>query len=232
MIPKKLFFTYKTDDIPRFYQENLKRWQSYCSDWEMLYYSDQKVFSFFKKHFPEYAEDLQKISHGAVIADLFRYAVLYIHGGMYNDIDTIPLKKIPDEWLRSKSVVGYEYQPSQFDCVLVPSFSSDTLCQWSLLSEPENPLFKEALDQSIERIRKKKHTFKTVIDVLEATGPLLFTQIAQPYLKNPDYLFLDMDVFSPIHLKKVSLDQCVVFHQYHGRSGWKMELQCPHIKII
>ncbi|MCB1110304.1 MAG: hypothetical protein KDK64_04930 [Chlamydiia bacterium] len=231
MIPKRLHFTYKTDELPRIYQENLARWQAYAPGWEILYYSDRKVLRFFEKHFPEYVSDFKNIQLGVVKADLFRYGVLYIFGGMYNDMDTIPLKPIPEEWLSYESVVGYEYQPSKYSCSPVPSYHADILCQWSLLATPQSPLFKEALDRSIDNLRQKNYQLKYPADVLKATGPIHFTQIANRYLEDPQVLFLDMPILSPIYLKETDLTQCVVFHQFHGKSGWKLELQCPQIKL-
>jgi mannosyltransferase OCH1-like enzyme len=232
MIPKKLHFTYKTDDLPRIYKENLKRWQAYCPDWEMILHTDRKVLKFFERHFSQYSNDIKKIRQGVVLADLFRYGVLYIFGGMYNDIDTIPLNPIPDEWLTLESVIGYEYQPSKFECSPVPSYSTDTLCQWSFLAKPKHPLFKEALDKGMENLKEKNFELKHERDVLTATGPLLFTEIATKYLDTPEVLFLDMDVFAPIYLKTPNLSNCIVFHQFHGRSGWKLEFQCPQIKLL
>ena len=242
MIPKKLHFTYKTDDLPRIYKENLKRWQAYCPDWEMILHTDRKVHKFFERHFPHYASDIKNIRQGVVLADLFRYGVLYIFGGMYNDIDTIPLNPIPESWLSFESVIGYEHQPSKFECCpgeslpglhpLLPSYLTDTLCQWSFLARPKHPLFKEALEKCMENLKENNFVLKHDRDVLTTTGPLFFTEIANKYLDAPEILFLDMDVFAPIYLKTPNLSNCIVFHQCHGKSGWKLEFQCPQIKLL
>lgn len=231
MIPKKLHFTYKTDDLPKIYQENLARWKDFCPDWEIYYYSNEKVYEFFNEYFPKYSEEIAKIKHGVVLADLFRYAVLYIHGGMYSDIDTIPLKRIPKKWLDMESVLGYEYQPSKYLCMTIPSYSKDTLCQWSFLSRKGHPLFKEVLENCIAKLKEKNFKFALAKEILETTGPILFTEVSEKYLLDPKVLVLDMDVFAPIYLKEADFTNAAIFHQFHGTSGWKLELQMPHIDI-
>ena len=232
MIPKQLHFTYKSDDLPRIYEENLSRWQSLCPGWELHYYSNQKVLKFFRDFMPEYLSDIQKVKQGVVLADLFRYGVLYIHGGMYNDIDTVPLRALPENWLYRDVVIGHEYQPSKFECLSIPSYTKDILCQWSFLAKPGTSLFKEAIDVGIENLRERNFKVANTVDVLKVSGPIHFTNVAKKHIKNSNTLVLDMGVFAPKYLKKTDLSQTVVFHQYHGNSGWKLELSCPHVKLI
>ena len=180
MIPKKLHFIYtrKSLPLPEKYEKNIKEWQRLCPDWEVHLYTDEEIQNIFNLHFPEYVEELPKIPIGAMVADVFRYAVIYLYGGMYNDIDTVPLKKIPEHWLNYDAVIGYEYQPDQFPQLLSPLWKYDPIfCQWSFLSHPKNPLFKEALDSAFHRLREASFTPKKQVDVLNLTGPLLFTSV-------------------------------------------------------
>ena len=231
MIPKKLHFTYRSASLPPIYQENLRRWHAYFPDWEMRLYTDQDILYHFEVYFPHYLRDIQRVSLGALKADLFRYAIMHTFGGMYNDLDTIPLATIPDEWLSYESIIGYEYQPSTYCCSKVPSYNEDTLCQWSFLAAPGAELFKDALDQSILALREREYQFQLPLEVLETTGPIKFTQAAKPYLEKPQTLLLDMPYFSPIYLKEIDLSNCIVFHQFHGTTGWKFQLKCPHLKL-
>ena len=53
---------------------------------------------FLQQHFPEYVSVFRRL-HGAHKADLFRYAVLYVHGGVYMDIKiklVRPLEEVVD----------------------------------------------------------------------------------------------------------------------------------------
>jgi hypothetical protein len=58
------------------------------STWEYKFYSDEAAASFLSTHFPsEIREAYDELRPGAFKADLFRYCVLLIHGGVYADVD-------------------------------------------------------------------------------------------------------------------------------------------------
>ena len=229
MIPKKLHFTYRTERAPEKFQKNLKQWERMCPDWEIHYYSDAMIFGFFEKHFPEYLSDLSKITLGAALADVFRYALLYIHGGMYTDIDTIPLKKIPVDWLNYQTVLGYEFQRGKGSADF--RYKHDVICQWTMLSAPKNPLFKEALNKCIKNLRDINFHFSVPRQVLLATGPLLFTSIANNYLQLDQTLILDMEIFGSFPETLPVSERSVVEHQYHGKHGWALSVKFPNIRL-
>lgn len=233
MIPKKLNFTYINDDLPLKYQDNLKKWKTNCPNWEIHYYSDEAVQAFFDQYFPQYATDIPKVPNGAMIADLFRYAVLYIHGGLYSDIDTVPARKIPEEWFSKECVFGYEYQPSKFPESMRPPWRNEEyFCQWTLLSSPKYPLYKDALDRSFQGLRAIDFEVERGKVVLEVGGPMLFTKVAKAYISRPEVLVLDADFFScnddfDFPLTKRS----VVQHQFDGNQGWILNVKLPHLKL-
>jgi len=60
------------------------------SGWEYKFYDDKDAEAFLSLHFPvEVTEAFNAIIPGAFKADLFRYCVLFIYGGVYADVDTI-----------------------------------------------------------------------------------------------------------------------------------------------
>jgi len=233
MIPKKIHFTYASENLPETYQENLKKWKEMCPDWEFSFYSDEKIYQLFKEHFPDYYEELPKIPYGAMLADFFRYAVLFVHGGLYSDIDTIPLKKIPETWLNYEVVIGYEYQPSKFpESLRYPWNEKEFLCQWTLLSASGNLLFKEALELSFQRLRKRNYQANCIFDVLNTAGPLLLTDVASPHLTNPELLILDADYFGCREDEHFPFtDRSVIKHQCHGKNRWMIEVKMPHLNL-
>lgn len=232
MIPKKLYFTYAHDEPPELYIWNMKRWATHCSDWEIHYFSDQKIFLFFKENLPEYYPKLFQIPLGVVLADIFRYAVLYVQGGMYMDIDTIPLKPIPDEWLQYDLVVGYELQPSKFP--MTPAGKDgyeEVFCQWALLARPKHSLFKELLDQCFSALHARDFEVQTMRDVLEICGPIQFTKVMHQYQNSPRTLLLDMDVFASTEQYLPPTERSVIKHQFHGHLGWQLALEAKHLKL-
>ena len=213
MVPKKLHFTYKKSKLPEKYQANLAQWGEFCPEWELYYYTDEDIQAYFDCEFPEYAQELQKIPPGTMVADVFRYAVLYKDGGLYSDIDTIPLKGIPDEWLKFDAVIGYECQPDKFPQLLsgVQNLTV-TYCQWTFLSSPGNPLFKEALDRSFQGLREVDFAPE-----IHLVGSPLFTSVVKDFQEKGNNLILDADYFATDPRKKFpQTERSVIQHQFDG----------------
>ena len=60
------------------------------SGWEYKFYTDDEAGSFLAEHFPpQVREAYELLIPGAFKADLFRYCVLLIRGGVYADVDTM-----------------------------------------------------------------------------------------------------------------------------------------------
>jgi mannosyltransferase OCH1-like enzyme len=60
------------------------------SGWEYRFYDDDAIESFLQTHFPpEIFEAYNSLIPGAFKADLFRYCVLLIYGGVYADMDVL-----------------------------------------------------------------------------------------------------------------------------------------------
>jgi mannosyltransferase OCH1-like enzyme len=58
------------------------------SGWQHKFYTDVESASFLDTHFPkEVREAYDTLLPGAFKADLFRYCVLLIYGGVYADVD-------------------------------------------------------------------------------------------------------------------------------------------------
>ena len=59
-------------------------------------YDDNDIYDLIKKHYPDDIKTLKKIEKGAILADVFRYLILYLEGGVYSDMDCMPLKPVDD----------------------------------------------------------------------------------------------------------------------------------------
>ena len=66
----------------------MESWKN--SGWEYKFYDDAKGIEFLKTHFPpEVLEAFNALIPGAFRADLLRYCVLLIYGGIYVDVDVM-----------------------------------------------------------------------------------------------------------------------------------------------
>ena len=98
IIPKKIHLTCK--DKKKFnnkiWMMCLYKYYKLYPNYEIIVYDNNDIYKIFEKHYPEYLEKIKKIKIGAILADIFRYLILYLEGGIYSDFDCEPLKNIDE----------------------------------------------------------------------------------------------------------------------------------------
>lgn len=98
LIPRKIIQTGKS---PAKSDSRLHKaaetWKKLNPEYTYEFFNDKQCASFIKKHFhTRTLEAFHTLKPGAFKADLFRYCYLYIHGGVYCDMDTEPYKPLRD----------------------------------------------------------------------------------------------------------------------------------------
>jgi hypothetical protein len=96
VIPKLIHQTYKDlNKVPRKVYENIRE---FAPEYDHKLYDDKDIEYFLRQHFQSSVlQAFQTLKHGAHKADLFRYCILYIEGGIYLDIKTeliLPVKTL------------------------------------------------------------------------------------------------------------------------------------------
>ena len=97
IIPKKIFQTWevKGNKISIEMQKIIDSWKKFNPDYEFYFYDKEDRELFIKNNFPKKIYDAYcRILPGAYKADLWRYCILYIYGGVYVDIDSLCLSKL------------------------------------------------------------------------------------------------------------------------------------------
>jgi Glycosyltransferase sugar-binding region containing DXD motif len=91
LIPRIVHQTWFEELDPESYPNMSRLVESFKqSGWEYRFYTDDDAVSFLKRHFPvAVLEAYQALTPGAFKADLFRYCVLLISGGVYADVDVL-----------------------------------------------------------------------------------------------------------------------------------------------
>jgi hypothetical protein len=83
----KIYMTYKKP-VP---DKVFDRWKKYNPDYEVDFSLDEDCILFLKQHFNDYVANLFcSIKKGMFKADLWRLCKLYVHGGVYADVDLVP----------------------------------------------------------------------------------------------------------------------------------------------
>ena len=204
---------------------------------------------------PDLVEVFIDLQDAILRADLIRYLVLLSDGGVYSDVDTRALQPI-DHWIpeslapKVSVVVGVEY-----DVLDGNRWSDWTLdlqfCTWTMMSRAGHPLMEKAVERVVAGLKKLARKQGVTIsgikasyhDVLDTTGPALFTEavfeyltekIGQPYtwknvtnLKHEilveDVLILPINAFGSgqahSHSGSVEADDAYVSHMFKG--SWK-----------
>jgi mannosyltransferase OCH1-like enzyme len=86
-IPKFIFQTWYTLDLPPKMRENVELLKQQNPEFEHYLFNDEECIQFIKDNFDQNVVDAyNSLVPGAYKADLWRYCILYIYGGIYLDI--------------------------------------------------------------------------------------------------------------------------------------------------
>lgn len=86
-IPKIIFQTCWSHDIPKKWQSSPKSIKELMSDWNYTLFDDDENRAFIKKHFPDFLKYYDAFPYAIQRADAIRYCWIYINGGIYMDLD-------------------------------------------------------------------------------------------------------------------------------------------------
>jgi len=157
MIPKIIHQTFETKNKPVGMAKACESWRVNNHDYVYLFYDAAERIDFIKEHFEKpVLTAYDTILPGAFKADLFRYCVLYIRGGIYVDSDTICLTSI-DKYINSNDKLVVVRDDPMAKKWLANAFIAVT---------PKHPLMWEAINQAVKNIQSKHEQF-----YLDYTGP-------------------------------------------------------------
>lgn len=149
---------------------------------------------------PEVLEAYESLPMPVLKADLFRYLILFARGGIYSDIDTFAIQSA-DNWIPSNVpaesiglVIGIEADPDREDWADWYSRRIQ-FCQWTIQSKPGHPVLREIISRITNatltlKQSGKLHTFKDS-DVVDLTGPAIWTDTIMDYFNDERYFNLD-----------------------------------------
>lgn len=90
---KLAFQTYRDKSlIPSKVEEN---WKEFAPEYTRIVLDDQEAIEFLQRHYsPNVTEKFMSLTNGAHKADLLRYCILYVYGGLYADIKTVWIRPV------------------------------------------------------------------------------------------------------------------------------------------
>jgi len=134
---------------PYFYEQ----WDSLHPGWEHILWTDEMNEKLIKCYFPEYLPKFERIAVKVKQADFIRHAYMLVYGGVYADMDYLPLQN--HDWF-------YEKMDSErVGALLSNEKSHGVALEWSM-SRSGHPMWRRCMDMCDPRAGR---------DPVETTGP-------------------------------------------------------------
>jgi hypothetical protein len=151
IIPRIVHQTYFEKLTPQKYPNLSRLVESFKrSGWEYKFYSDEDARNFLSTHFTaEVREAYEGLRPGAFKADLFRYCVLLIYGGVYADVDIL-LESTLDFSVADD--VGFMVPVDE------PGIPVDKrMCLWNglIAAAPGHPFLLQAIETVVNQVRNR-----------------------------------------------------------------------------
>ena len=166
-IPKNIFQTWNTLEMPPKMQQSVNKLKSGHPEFIHYLYDDKMCREFIQTHFDKnVVKAFDTLRPGAYKADLWRYCVLYIKGGIYLDIkyecvDGFSLNELLD---REYFVLD---RPGWWKKGQIGIYNGVMVCT------AQNPILRMAIDKIVENVKNKDYG----MNILYPTGPGLLGEM-------------------------------------------------------
>lgn len=172
-IPKAIYQTWHTKNLPPHMKQCVNRLKAQNPDYKHYLYDDKDCREFIKKNFSSNVLNaFDNLIPGAYKADLWRYCILYVNGGIYLDI----------KYDIKNGFSFNELSPYKEYFVLErPGFwenNSYGIYNALMICHPKNPVLLKCINKIAENVENKYYG----INALYPTGPGL---LGNMYFKKP-----------------------------------------------
>jgi len=180
-IEKNIHQSWKSTNLPAL--SDADSWKRLNPGYNYTMWTDAECDRFVQQSFPRIYPFYQRLPRPVLKADLFRYLVVLEHGGVWGDIDTKCLKSI-DVWSGGRNVsaiIGVEFDSSDH---IIDWFSEVKLqfVQWAFAAAKGHPMMHHVVDTIIHRHFISSDQRLKGTEVLELTGPTIWTEAILNYL--------------------------------------------------
>jgi mannosyltransferase OCH1-like enzyme len=197
--PRKIWQTWKVDPLG-FEERDLsvaRTWTAKNPDYRYEVLTDQNDIYYVETHFGPAGFNRLDIVYmykslrlKIIKADLLRYLVMYVEGGVYTDIDVEALKPIhrfiPQRYSERdiEMVIGVEIDQPDFNNHTILGKKSQSFCQWTFMCKPRLPVMMVLINNILKWLNQVALDQKVSIsdiqlgfdEVISGTGPSAFTK--------------------------------------------------------
>jgi mannosyltransferase OCH1-like enzyme len=172
-IPKIIWQTYKTKDLPKEANNAHKTWIDKNPGYTVNLYDDNDIENHIKTYWGEDMMEFYKaLPIGVMKADLWRYLVIEKIGGVYTDIDSECILPI-NNW---------ENVNSKKDMLLIGLENNQDFCQWTFMASPNHPCMTFVCNYILNNWKKNGINTKDKNYVHATTGPSIWRKAISEYL--------------------------------------------------
>lgn len=175
-IPKKIYQSWKTKNLPEKMNSIVQRTKEMNPEYEYELWDDTDCKNFLLKNFGQnYANAFDILIPGAFKCDFWRYAILYVNGGVYMDLDMTPeapFREILKDSDKFVSIVDMKaiFRPK---CAIYQAF---------IACVPGHPIMLHSLQLAFHNIVTRRYE---VLENLSITGPVVVGIALNMYWNNP-----------------------------------------------
>jgi mannosyltransferase OCH1-like enzyme len=164
-IPLKIFQTWHTKDLTEKMRETVEELKNSNQEFEHFLFDENECAEFIRSHFDERVVNaFNRLIPIAFKADLWRYCVLYIHGGIYLDI-------------KFRCVNGFKFiniidkEHFVLDCLLHPYGDEPYKGVWNafMVTKPKSEKMHRCIHQIVENVENNDYCNGPY----DVTGPVL-----------------------------------------------------------
>lgn len=172
MIPRIIHQTWKTDDVPDNLRGWWRSWREKNSGWQQILWTDRTLLEFVSEHYPEMLNVYCAYPQGVMRADAARYMLLHHFGGVYADLDAECLASFEPLTGEDRVILCHE-PPFHWPLYVRSRGLSHVLFNGTMASPAKHPFWRHVIDALPSMAQSNQ--------VLDATGPLLLTGLANSY---------------------------------------------------
>ncbi|KAG9248372.1 putative initiation-specific alpha-1,6-mannosyltransferase [Calycina marina] len=198
--PKKIWQSWKVDplDFEDRDRGRARSWPTKNLGYRYEVLTDGNDLHYVKTNFgphglnrPDIVKAYTELEAKIIKADLLRYLVMYVEGGVYADIDVEALRPV-DDWIPPSFnasdvglVISIEIDEPSWSNHTILGPKSQSFCQWTFMSQPRLPVMLRLIDHVIHWIEDMTKKQQVPIgnltlnfdEVLTGTGPSAFTNV-------------------------------------------------------
>lgn len=206
--------------------KSYKRWKQmkpYRESWIVknptfchIVWNRKRSMELIQNIFPEYIELFNRYSYEVQRCDMIRYCILYRYGGIYADMDYKCKKSFLDVIQNMKHDICLVQTPNG----LVEEYVSNSL----MIAKVRGHMFWKLLLLEMNKFSESYSMVNKHIQVMYTTGPKILSKMYHIYRFRYKIGILPFDLFHPLSLKKLILEQDEenkVYAIHIGNGSWE-----------